>query len=567
MLPTQTNSAPNQSTAIANKPPSLFLSAPGLVSTSRSKENPELVDSRGFQGLQATTTRARDSTKNLNRRSGGLPPQIAFDPNVAHPIVDADNCSFTGPASCPLGDEVKVQLLARTNTRSLLSFGGASVQAQVDGPSKIEPSIIDNNNGTYFILFRPQQRGQYEVSAWINGSPVANGQRFQVNVAPLLNESPGRALPMAPTARALPQVAPRTSSFSTHSRENQLASIVLQKHIRGMNAYTLLQRKRLQLFSAKEILTSEHTYLANIRLLKVEFHTPLRSKNCIEHAKLDAIFSNIEMVAEVNSEFCIQLHHCLHDRIDLMQLANVFRVSSGGLKFAYQKYISAYNESIKALEAAQKESKAFKDFLEMKAEESTRENSPLRGLDLSSLLIMPVQRLPKYELLLREVIRHTGEDEEAYPELKSVFAIIQEVVSCINETKRDIEDVQKMKEWRNAIIGLPDEFYTGTGRRFVDECSVKIKFKTEKNEKVKHVVLFTDALLIGNKKTKNDKSTFKMKIHVPLLKSVVEVVSDDTLKLVYGAGLWSMTFDTKAQCASWARHLEKLVPSLTKTPF
>jgi hypothetical protein len=47
---------------------------------------------------------------------------------------------------------------------------------------------------------------------------------------------------------------------------------------------------------------------------------------------------------------------------------------------------------MKALQALELESKEFKAFLDAAVQ---------KGLSLGALLIMPIQRLPKYELLLR----------------------------------------------------------------------------------------------------------------------------------------------------------------------
>jgi hypothetical protein len=49
---------------------------------------------------------------------------------------------------------------------------------------------------------------------------------------------------------------------------------------------------------------------------------------------------------------------------------------------------------MKALQSAESESKEFKTFIDLAS-------LKLKGLGLNALLIMPIQRLPKYELLLR----------------------------------------------------------------------------------------------------------------------------------------------------------------------
>lgn len=44
-----------------------------------------------------------------------------------------------------------------------------------------------------------------------------------------------------------------------------------------------------------------------------------------------------------------------------------------------------------------------------------------KKLDLPSYLIMPVQRLPRYELLLRDLIKQTPPDDSEHPKLSSLL--------------------------------------------------------------------------------------------------------------------------------------------------
>ena len=90
----------------------------------------------------------------------------------------------------------------------------------------------------------------------------------------------------------------------------------------------------------------------------------------------------------------------------------------------------------------------FAAFVEGVAER-TRES--LKNQKLGSLMIMPVQRIPRYELLLRELVkvkRKLGEDEWM-DELESCMDAVKEVAEQnneqirITESKAKLYDVQK----------------------------------------------------------------------------------------------------------------------------
>ena len=61
------------------------------------------------------------------------------------------------------------------------------------------------------------------------------------------------------------------------------------------------------------------------------------------------------------------------------------------------------------------------------------------GLDLASFLILPVQRLPRYVLLLKELQRYTPENHPEYKSLIDAIDHIARSLEIINESKREHE--------------------------------------------------------------------------------------------------------------------------------
>ena len=56
------------------------------------------------------------------------------------------------------------------------------------------------------------------------------------------------------------------------------------------------------------------------------------------------------------------------------------------------------------------------------------------GLDLSSLLIQPIQRIPRYELLIREVLSNTHNSHPDREELESCYDELKTMNSKINRS-------------------------------------------------------------------------------------------------------------------------------------
>ena len=66
--------------------------------------------------------------------------------------------------------------------------------------------------------------------------------------------------------------------------------------------------------------------------------------------------------------------------------------------------------------------KAFEKYLQ-----KAKENTECRGLDLLSYLIMPVQRLPRYVLLLSELRKNTSLKHADYKNIDKAVGGLEEV--------------------------------------------------------------------------------------------------------------------------------------------
>lgn len=69
---------------------------------------------------------------------------------------------------------------------------------------------------------------------------------------------------------------------------------------------------------------------------------------------------------------------------------------------------------------------AFKKFV------CDQETRPEVGRKLSSLLITPIQRVPRYQLLVKEVLQHTPYNHKEYRLLQGNYANINQMTNCNN---------------------------------------------------------------------------------------------------------------------------------------
>ncbi|MES1917589.1 MAG: hypothetical protein MHM6MM_009302, partial [Cercozoa sp. M6MM] len=118
----------------------------------------------------------------------------------------------------------------------------------------------------------------------------------------------------------------------------------------------------------------------------------------------------------------------------------------------YTVYCARYPRAVALLESLQQRKKFRKALDKITAKESA-------SLPLEALLIMPIQRPPRYELLLREIMKQSPGDQPE-PALRDAFAKVQQVVVMINEARRALEKraevfrlQQRISNWPVAELG------------------------------------------------------------------------------------------------------------------
>ncbi len=69
-----------------------------------------------------------------------------------------------------------------------------------------------------------------------------------------------------------------------------------------------------------------------------------------------------------------------------------------------------------------------------------------RKMDFESLVVKPIQRLPKYVLLLKDLVKHTDDSHPDYNPIKKALALFEKVNNDNNENLDKYINNQKMFE-------------------------------------------------------------------------------------------------------------------------
>ncbi|KAL6055009.1 Rho guanine nucleotide exchange factor (GEF) 17 [Balamuthia mandrillaris] len=297
--------------------------------------------------------------------------------------------------------------------------------------------------------------------------------------------------------------------------------ILAQAVVRRFLVKKALKRMRI----ASELLVTEQNYVGHLSTIIRIFLEPLEQqavpKKWVTMPEIRTMFSVVRQLHKHHTRFLEVLEQRMKnwDVFKKHGVADLFLQFD--FVFLYSHYVDNYGNALDTLDRCKK-NPSFSTFLK-KCEAKPECNYQ----DLPSFLIMPVQRVPRYEMLLRDLIKKSTSGTESYRMLDSAYTRIRQVTREINERKRVSEQlavVQRFFDQRLVFANNSkhvEELPWSRKRRLVYEGPVGKGHPSKKHllssatiggtekdkEKVKetspsssslsdHLVLFNDALLL-----------------------------------------------------------------------
>ena len=241
---------------------------------------------------------------------------------------------------------------------------------------------------------------------------------------------------------------------------------------------------RMRAKCIREIVVTEEAYVEDLRVLEDVFVFPLKMSGALTEEKTHQLFSNVEMLRPVHEALLKELR----------EGAGVGRAFLGMCQYMkmYSLYCSNHENAIEIL------SRLRDDPEFMHALSICQSDSRARGQKLDSYIIKPVQRVCKYPLFFRELIKYTPPTHPDYRDLEQARAKIEEVVSCINEGKRKSEEQRKILSIFDSIEGEWEEELLQPTRGFVTEIAGIQGTDLRTNNRHEYTLfIFTDLIVVA----------------------------------------------------------------------
>ena len=204
---------------------------------------------------------------------------------------------------------------------------------------------------------------------------------------------------------------------------------------------------------AQELYDTERNYVKLIGYVIKEYKEQLEDGQLISDTECRQIFGNLPDLRDLHAE----LEHEMSKKIQSWDTDTRFGelIASYCSKFIthYPPYINFMDRSLLLIKEIQESNTKFKAFLRTVLSRATYSRQ-----DLSDLLSLPVQRLPRYGLLLSELKKKTAGMDPNHPDiehLESAILQIKKVNQEVNSAKGQTDNHYNMFDIFNEIIDCP----------------------------------------------------------------------------------------------------------------
>jgi len=301
-------------------------------------------------------------------------------------------------------------------------------------------------------------------------------------------------------------------SYIEESEEDEMRKLKEKEEREAHEKMQRRQRERKQV--EMEILSTERDYVRNLDMCSAHFIKPIKDslqsgKPILNQDDYETMFVDLETIIPVNREMLNSLENFAKREKEIEEmrqrgeqvvidpkaetLGTIFLRMTPYLK-SYTAFCNKYETIFKLIEDRKLTRKVFRKFLESKEYQPEVNFQALIGF-----LIRPVQRIPRYNLLLRELIKNTEEDHPDLNNLTKANTSVVNLANYVNEKLREAMNQEKCIHIENIVGGLNFELIQAS-RKFIKEGA--LGYISSKNGiQSRYVFLFSDMLLSTKSKT------------------------------------------------------------------
>ncbi|KAM9965502.1 hypothetical protein ACTFIW_005318 [Dictyostelium discoideum] len=236
-----------------------------------------------------------------------------------------------------------------------------------------------------------------------------------------------------------------------------------------------------------EVYTTEKSFSQHLNHFISFYLDGIRNSNppILDSFGILEIFSNIESIRDFSEELIKDMKKKFQDGSE--DVATPFILKEKQVRELFIPYATNHANLVEGLSKMIEKRPMLAQFLQQVKENPLNKSK----LDLPSFLIMPVQRMVRYQMLFNEILKHTEKEHTDYQRLEEATQMSMLITRTINEQIRRHQNLLKVQEIQSNLIGGPK--IIKENRVFVREGGLMKVCRKE--DKFRWFFLFSDALM------------------------------------------------------------------------
>eukprot|EP01104_Vermistella_antarctica_P012146 TRINITY_DN3469_c0_g1_i1.p1 TRINITY_DN3469_c0_g1~~TRINITY_DN3469_c0_g1_i1.p1 ORF type:complete len:726 (-),score=197.77 TRINITY_DN3469_c0_g1_i1:7-2031(-) len=261
-------------------------------------------------------------------------------------------------------------------------------------------------------------------------------------------------------------------------------------------------------------MATERTFVETLQIVVDKFLHPLRDpdlrpvpisgkknwKEILDREQVKSVFSSIEIILNYNLTLFADLQR-RHDEWSVHScVADVFVELCTFLK-VYTDYVANFHHAVDTLHSLKASNAHFKRFIadtfeHLEMQVSLGHIHSLPGRELDSFLITPVQRIPRYLMLLKDLRKYTAPEHPDMENLDTACSMLDGVAHYVNKKTAEGENVRQVTQIQSTITGK-FESLVNPNRRFLKQGDLLVVDDRNVAKRSKrHFFLFNDCLVV-----------------------------------------------------------------------
>jgi hypothetical protein len=213
----------------------------------------------------------------------------------------------------------------------------------------------------------------------------------------------------------------------------------------------LIERDNL----AREILSTERTYVTNLKLLIDLYQIPLSKyqTSIVSEQDRNSMFSGLMNIYGLHKNLLSQLETRMASWDKDQKIGDIF-VTLGPMFLVYTHYTTKYENAAETFTRCRKASAAFRRFLHLR-----RKDPYSHGHTLNSFMILPVQRIPRYRMLLEGLIKYTTRTNPEHcdtNDLQQALKQMTDIAESLNAKLHEKQNLFNLKKLSEHLRGVND---------------------------------------------------------------------------------------------------------------